>query len=83
MAWILWCIDPSLLNRYIDKREVEHFPLQSGTLSAADLSVLEEEMCELLARLRKQAVPLVDAFDFRDELLGSTLGAWDGRVYER
>ncbi|XP_045124550.1 peroxisomal acyl-coenzyme A oxidase 1-like [Portunus trituberculatus] len=59
-----------------------HF-LRSGTLSAANLSALEEEMCELLTRLRPQAVPLVDAFDFRDELLGSTLGAWDGRVYER
>lgn len=59
-----------------------HF-LRSGTLSAADLSVLEEEMCELLAKLRPQAVSLVDAFDFHDNLLGSTLGAWDGRVYER
>ncbi|KAG0716699.1 Peroxisomal acyl-coenzyme A oxidase 1 [Chionoecetes opilio] len=59
-----------------------HF-LRSGTLSAADLSTLEEEMSDLLARLRKQAVPLVDAFDIRDELLASTLGAWDGRVYER
>lgn len=57
--------------------------LRSGGLSAADLSVLEEEICELLARLRPQAVPLVDAFDIRDELLNSTLGAWDGRVYER
>lgn len=59
-----------------------HF-LRSGTLSGVDLSTLEEEMYELLAKLRPQAVPLVDAFDFRDELLGSTLGAWDGRVYER
>lgn len=58
-------------------------PWQSGALSAAEISLLEEELCEMLAELRKQAVPLVDSFDIRDELLNSTLGAWDGRVYQR
>lgn len=27
MAWILWCIDPSLLNRYIDKKRGGTFPI--------------------------------------------------------
>lgn len=30
---------------------------------------------------RKEAVPLVDAFDNRDELLCSVLGRYDGDVY--
>ena len=33
--------------------------------------------------LRRDAVGLVDAFDFRDEILSSCLGAYDGNVYER
>ncbi|XP_050736712.1 peroxisomal acyl-coenzyme A oxidase 1-like [Eriocheir sinensis] len=71
----LYLIHNAILNQ-------GHF-LRSGALSEAELSLLEEEMCELLAELRKQAVPLVDSFDIRDELLGSTLGAWDGQVYQR
>ncbi|XP_068627036.1 acyl-coenzyme A oxidase 1-like isoform X2 [Battus philenor] len=38
---------------------------------------------ETLTNLRPNAVGLVDAFDFRDEMLQSTLGSYDGRVYER
>lgn len=33
--------------------------------------------------VRPNAVGLVDSFDIRDEILGSTLGSWDGNVYER
>ena len=38
---------------------------------------------ELLSRLRPDAVGLVDAFDFSDDVLQSCLGAYDGNVYER
>ncbi|XP_028165894.1 probable peroxisomal acyl-coenzyme A oxidase 1 [Ostrinia furnacalis] len=38
---------------------------------------------ELLVMLRPNAVGLVDAFDIRDKMLHSTLGSYDGRVYER
>ena len=37
----------------------------------------------LLGAIRPQAVNLVDAFDLRDEVLNSTLGCWDGNVYQR
>lgn len=37
----------------------------------------------LLAATRQEAVNIVDAFDIRDEILGSALGCWDGNVYER
>lgn len=33
--------------------------------------------------LRKDAVPLVDAFDFTDKSLNSALGSYDGQVYQR
>ncbi|KAK7058681.1 Acyl-coenzyme A oxidase (Acyl-CoA oxidase) [Halocaridina rubra] len=36
-----------------------------------------------LAILRKQAVSIVDAFDMHDFVIDSTLGSWDGNVYER
>jgi acyl-CoA oxidase len=40
-------------------------------------------MNSLLQSLRKVAVNIVDAFDIPDASLKSTLGAFDGRVYER
>ncbi|XP_004932403.1 probable peroxisomal acyl-coenzyme A oxidase 1 isoform X2 [Bombyx mori] len=48
-----------------------------------DIAVLQKRYEELLAAVRPNAVGLVDAFDIRDEILNSTLGAFDGRVYER
>ena len=56
---------------------------QSKALHAASISVLEKELCDLLADLRIDAVNLVDAFDLHEKVLGSTIGAWDGNVYER
>jgi len=38
---------------------------------------------ELLNILRLTAVHIVDSFDFRDEVLDSSLGAYDGWVYHR
>ena len=37
---------------------------------------------ELLARIRPQAVPIVDGWNIPDFLLNSVLGRYDGRVYE-
>lgn len=44
---------------------------------------LQRWLEDLLAAIRPNAVGLVDSFDIRDEILGSTLGAYDGNVYER
>ncbi|XP_068216006.1 peroxisomal acyl-coenzyme A oxidase 1-like [Palaemon carinicauda] len=57
--------------------------LKGGALTGADISQLEEDMSILLASLRPQAVSIVDSFDFDDDQLNSTLGAWDGNVYQR
>ena len=35
----------------------------------------------LLAEVRREGVPLVDAFDVPDEILNSALGRYDGDVY--
>ena len=47
------------------------------------MDTLQGWLEELLALIRPNAVSIVDSFDIRDEVLGSTLGASDGRVYER
>jgi len=44
---------------------------------------LQSKYVTLLAAIRPHAVNLVDSFDIRDEVLNSTLGAWDGNVYQR
>lgn len=36
-----------------------------------------------LKRIRKYSVGLVDALDFPDNILNSTLGVYDGNVYEK
>ncbi|XP_063611858.1 peroxisomal acyl-coenzyme A oxidase 1-like [Penaeus indicus] len=57
--------------------------LRCGALSASDMNALEEEMSDLLAALRPQAVSIVDAFDLDDFILDSVLGSKDGNVYQR
>jgi acyl-CoA oxidase len=46
------------------------------------LSQVSQRLKELLAQLRPNAVALVDAFDYSDEMLNSVLGRYDGNVYE-
>ncbi|XP_047019172.1 probable peroxisomal acyl-coenzyme A oxidase 1 [Helicoverpa zea] len=57
--------------------------LQYTSISNTDVVNLRTRYEQLLRQIRPNAVGLVDAFDIIDELLQSTLGAYDGRVYER
>lgn len=57
--------------------------MQYSNLSPADVDSLQLWLEKLLAKLRPNAVGIVDSFDIHDDILGSPLGAWDGRVYER
>ncbi|KPJ09432.1 putative peroxisomal acyl-coenzyme A oxidase 1 [Papilio machaon] len=57
--------------------------LMYSNITKEDISSLQRRYVELLALIRPNAVGIVDAFDIRDEILCSTLGAYDGRVYER
>lgn len=54
-----------------------------GGLSPQDLKDFNGKFCRILAELRPMAVSLVDAFDIHDQSLLSTLGAYDGQVYQR
>ncbi|XP_049873339.1 probable peroxisomal acyl-coenzyme A oxidase 1 [Pectinophora gossypiella] len=57
--------------------------LRFTSITSQDLENLQSWYEELLLKIRPNAVGLVDAFDIPDKILQSTLGAYDGRVYER
>ncbi len=45
-------------------------------------STVRAELQKLCSRLRKECVSLVDSFHFTDEYLDSTIGRYDGYVYD-
>lgn len=55
---------------------------QAGLLSVPQLAQISQRLKGLLSELRPNAVALVDSFDYRDEMLNSVLGRYDGNVYE-
>ncbi|XP_077990252.1 peroxisomal acyl-coenzyme A oxidase 1-like [Glandiceps talaboti] len=57
--------------------------LQDGYVSGEQMAMVTSQIPVVLATIRPNAVALVDAFDFRDEFLGSVLGRYDGNVYEK
>ncbi|NWI62927.1 ACOX2 oxidase, partial [Todus mexicanus] len=57
--------------------------LYDGYLSGAQMDMVTASYLDLLPVIRKDAVPLVDAFDFSDKSLNSALGSYDGQVYQR
>ncbi|XP_045456830.1 probable peroxisomal acyl-coenzyme A oxidase 1 [Melitaea cinxia] len=57
--------------------------LRFTSISERDIESLQSWYEDLLTQLRPNAVGLVDAFDIKDEILNSALGAYDGRAYER
>ena len=54
----------------------------SGYVSARQYELIKQEVMTLLAQIRPNAVALVDSFKFPDYLLNSSLGKFDGKVYE-
>lgn len=53
------------------------------TITQEDVANLQDRLEQVLGRIRPNAVGLVDSFDISDKVLNSTLGAYDGNVYER
>ncbi|PVU92755.1 hypothetical protein BB559_003616 [Furculomyces boomerangus] len=51
-------------------------------LTHKQISELEDSYIQSIKRIRDQAVPLVDALGVPDEKLNSSLGRYDGNVYE-
>ncbi len=50
-------------------------------MSSEQIGLARDQLYSLLSVVRKEAVSLVDAFDFPDETLNSALGRYDGDVY--
>lgn len=48
-----------------------------------ELRALQTRLEDVLKALRPDAVAICDGFDFHDRNLKSTLGSYDGNVYER
>ncbi|XP_070507367.1 acyl-coenzyme A oxidase 1-like [Chironomus tepperi] len=57
--------------------------LQHINISSAASERLQGRLVAVLKRIRQYVIGIADAFDFSDEILDSTLGAFDGNVYER
>eukprot|EP00743_Colponemidia_sp_Colp-15_P005509 GILK01005925.1.p1 GENE.GILK01005925.1~~GILK01005925.1.p1 ORF type:complete len:1245 (-),score=193.11 GILK01005925.1:130-3834(-) len=57
-------------------------PQWAGMLSMGQIRYVREATTVLLDELRPNAVTLVDAFDFPDNVLNSAIGRYDGNIYE-
>lgn len=79
----------ALLQQLVELFALDTFLRELGALlkwnniSARQMEQVEQRYEQLLQQLRPNAVALVDGFDFHDRVLGSTLGSYDGRIYER
>ncbi|KAH8331377.1 hypothetical protein KR074_001744, partial [Drosophila pseudoananassae] len=75
----------NLLELYLVKETLGQLSnlLRFITLTDSDLTSLQDRLETVLAKLRPDAVAIVDGFDFNDQQLNSTLGAFDGNAYER
>ncbi|XP_067854919.1 peroxisomal acyl-coenzyme A oxidase 2-like isoform X2 [Heptranchias perlo] len=57
--------------------------LHDGYMTGRQLDLMTACQLDLLALLRKDAVSIVDAFDYPDQQLTSAIGNYDGHAYER
>jgi acyl-CoA oxidase len=71
----------SLYALYHLEKDLGEF-MEVGILSPSDAEKVHHAVLDLLKQIRPDAVALVDAFNFPDYLLKSSLGRFDGNVYE-
>ncbi|PKI41544.1 peroxisomal acyl-coenzyme A oxidase 1 [Punica granatum] len=57
--------------------------LSTGTITAKQASLANDQLLSLYSKVRPNAVALVDAFNYTDHYLGSILGRYDGNVYPK
>jgi acyl-CoA oxidase len=67
-----------VLNRI---NKVSQIFLMDGFMNEKHIDLIEKKIRGLLLEIRKQAVPLTDAFDLPDFLVNSPLGKSDGDIY--
>ncbi|KAI8128650.1 putative peroxisomal acyl-coenzyme A oxidase 1 [Lucilia cuprina] len=74
-----------LLELYLVHTSLRHMNdlLRFISITDADLRSLQVRLEEALKALRPNAVAICDGFDHHDNNLRSTLGSYDGNVYER
>lgn len=70
-----------LFGLYWMERELGDFLEEDGFLTTLQCAWIHDAVLILLARIRPNAVALVDAHDFSDFSLKSALGQYDGNVY--
>lgn len=51
-------------------------------MTVNDVEKLEKRLQTLFSYFRTSAIGIVDGFDFSNEFLASTLGSFEGNVYE-
>ena len=72
-------------DRQTDRRDADTLLVppspQGGYMAPDQVSQARLFLYSLLREVRKEAVPLVDAFDVPDQILNSALGRYDGDVY--
>ena len=52
-------------------------------MNSSTLEIIEGRLVAVLKRIRQYVIGIADGFDVLDDDLQSTLGAFDGNVYER
>ncbi|KAK4801162.1 hypothetical protein SAY86_021649 [Trapa natans] len=55
--------------------------LSTGSITPKQASLANDQLLSLYAKVRPNAIALVDAFNYTDHYLGSVLGRYDGNVY--
>ncbi|KAJ1960975.1 fatty-acyl coenzyme A oxidase [Dipsacomyces acuminosporus] len=57
--------------------------LQSGYYSGSQVETLKGFVNDACSEVRKDAIPLTDAFNYTDYVVNSPLGRYDGNIYEK
>ncbi|XP_036331678.1 probable peroxisomal acyl-coenzyme A oxidase 1 [Rhagoletis pomonella] len=75
----------NILDLYLVQTVLRHMNdiLRFTAISDANLRSLQTRLELALKKLRPDAVGICDGFDYHDRVLNSTLGSYDGNVYER
>ncbi|KAF9603286.1 hypothetical protein IFM89_034635 [Coptis chinensis] len=55
--------------------------LSTGSITPRQASLVNDQLRSLYPQVRRNAIALVDAFNYTDHYLGSVLGRYDGNVY--
>ncbi|CAD5231221.1 unnamed protein product [Bursaphelenchus okinawaensis] len=83
-SWAIKEVLSDLLHLYLhyEMQDCRADLFEDGYLSHEQAEISRDELNKALEAVRKNAVNLMDSFDFQDRELNSQLGRKDGQVYE-